>query len=195
MSGFKSYQKVWYEYWKGKTNLDFGSYQEQLEHENLPEIFPIFLLYVEMIIILFNTWPKGHEKQYFDYTTTMKKAGEFFLMIEAALRNSNQKIEVNWRAKISAIRVCFFNPKNNINQTLWHILELWLQINRRMIWDGLSSAHQQAIKACTKTFLNNMFFFGINELTEFLNKSVSQYNQDILDPSFESKQLEQLLSE
>jgi hypothetical protein len=170
MIEFKSYQKVWYEYWKGKTNLDFRSYQEKVELANLPEIFPIFLLYVEMIVILFNTWPKENEKQYFDYTTTMKKSGEFFLMIEEALRNPDQKIEENWKPKISAIKGCLCNTKNNINQILWHILELWLENNDSKIWNELSSAHLQAIKPYTKTFLNHMFFFGIDELTEFLNK-------------------------
>ncbi|KAA1068695.1 hypothetical protein PGT21_015633 [Puccinia graminis f. sp. tritici] len=194
MNEFKSHQKVWYEYWKENTNLDFRSYQKQVKHENLPEIFPMFLLYVEMFVILFNTWPKGHEQQYFDYTTTMEKAGQFFLMIEEALRNLDQKIEDNWKEKISAIRGCFCNPKNNINQILWHILDLWLKNNHSKIWNELSSKHMESIKSYTKTFLNHMFFFGIDELTEFLKKSMPQFNKDILDLSSKSKQLEPLPS-
>ncbi|KNF04337.1 hypothetical protein PSTG_02679 [Puccinia striiformis f. sp. tritici PST-78] len=167
----------WYTYWNGLTKTVFrNSNHDNMTVQELTKMFPAFLQFVEMILTII-PWPKKqlelNQEEKLDFNKELKNAAQFFEDFKAYLMESvlGEDSRPDWTAAKDQFIKNFRKGKGEPVPTLWCVLELWMKTHYKIIWKALSENKRDALCQNVKTFFNNIFFHGIEEMTEKISRS------------------------
>ncbi|KAA1088024.1 hypothetical protein PGTUg99_020362 [Puccinia graminis f. sp. tritici] len=172
---------VWYNYWEKEIKIDI---RDEAQLYRSPLSLPLFLFYVEMMIVI-SPWPltqQAQENNYkgLDYKEELEKAVHFFQRFRADLIELDSNPEVDedqneeWKEYKDLIQrhTNFSQQRQYTISVLWHTLELWMKTNpTSTLWQNLSEYHGKNLNRNLKNFFNNIFFYGVENLTEHLKKN------------------------
>ncbi|KAI7937805.1 hypothetical protein MJO29_015120 [Puccinia striiformis f. sp. tritici] len=156
----------------GLTKTESKDYNsDNMKLYELTKLFPAFLNLVEIILTVI-PWPKEQleltKEKKFDFFKEMKKAAQFFedFITYVMSSVSKKKDKDNW--KVTKYQILSTSGKRRHIYTLWRTLELWMKTHHKFIWKHLTFAPGDAFTPTFKEFFNNIFFHGIEDLTEII---------------------------
>ncbi|KNF02747.1 hypothetical protein PSTG_04032 [Puccinia striiformis f. sp. tritici PST-78] len=156
----------------GLTKTESKDYNsDNMKLYELTKLFPAFLNLVEIILTVI-PWPKEQleltKEKKFDFFKEMTKAAQFFedFITYVMSSVSKKKDKDNW--KVTKYQILSTSGKRRHIYTLWRTLELWMKTHHKFIWKHLTFAPGDAFTPTFKEFFNNIFFHGIEDLTEII---------------------------
>ncbi|KNZ47037.1 uncharacterized protein VP01_6733g1 [Puccinia sorghi] len=159
----------WYQYWNTHAKIDL----EILHHEGkllrFPFVFPLFLLYVEMIISIIpfkKELPLGVE---LDYPQEMRNAinsyHKFNILMQTPPDNEESQSCIENQI---LFKERLFRSKTRPCAILWTFIEFWIKSHYTGFWSEVKE--YSGFHAChaVKIFFNSIFTNGIETLNEKL---------------------------
>ncbi|KAI7938485.1 hypothetical protein MJO28_015405 [Puccinia striiformis f. sp. tritici] len=156
----------------GLTKTESKDYNsDNMKLYELTKLFPAFLNLVEIILTII-PWPKEQleltNKKKFDFFKEMTKAAQFFEDFQTYVMSSVSKKKYKDDWKVTKYQILSTSGERRHIYTLWRTLELWMKTHHKFIWKHLTFAPGDAFTPTFKEFFNNIFFHGIEDLTEII---------------------------
>ncbi|KNE92767.1 hypothetical protein PSTG_13825, partial [Puccinia striiformis f. sp. tritici PST-78] len=175
--------QIWYSYWFRLTQIDFQSFIQEIISKgssfgySLEEFFPVFLLYVQMIIT-FIPRPRIDQTQELkrpDLKAELIQASEFFRDFQISLNQINDDPAKSnlWIAKKTSINGAIQYKRRNSIGILWSLLEVWIHTHYEPLWTTICQANS-AINHNAKIVFNHVFCHSLENLTTLISHSSSE---------------------
>ncbi|KNZ52726.1 uncharacterized protein VP01_346g10 [Puccinia sorghi] len=161
--------KRWYHYWNKHAKIDLETFHHEEELTSLKFVFPLYLLFVDMIISIIPS-KQDHPLEFeLDYPQEMRNAIHSYQQFRKIINTPPENGEsIIWEKK----RLTFIQAKVNSNQRplyiLWKYLEFWMEYNYKYVWNHVIETNGLRASTCFKSFFNTIFTYGIETLNEKL---------------------------
>ncbi|KNZ52133.1 uncharacterized protein VP01_3681g3 [Puccinia sorghi] len=157
----------WYKYWNIHAKIDLEILQRGKEVLRYQFIFPLFLLYVEMIISIIPFKPELPLDMELDYPHEMRNAiqsyFEFNNLINTQPGNGECKIQIK---KQMSFKETLRHSRRKPSPILWIFIQFWMEKYYTAVWNKVKESN--SLNACNyfKVFFNSLFTHGIETLNE-----------------------------
>jgi hypothetical protein len=159
-SSFWTHKELWYNYWIIKTGVDFRKHNEHLHWNELLEIFPMYLFFVEMITTII---PRAENKKLSPARELSLACHSFFQLLDGRFADSKKE-------KYRALQQQILNYSTSPTYfKLWAFLSYWIDINRGSLLSAVSP-EKDYIPNYFKTFFNTVFYISIEHFHTIYKK-------------------------
>ncbi|KAA1066241.1 hypothetical protein PGT21_026075 [Puccinia graminis f. sp. tritici] len=176
MEMFMNDLDIWCGYWAEHINIDIKDLKDDLIFFDFPYLFPVFLFYIEMIITMIPYKKDQQTKDKLDYPLEMRKAIKVFQEFKEYLDQPVSDEMDLWKERKEFILSSTRGTKNVSISILWHFLEVWMEREYKSLWEKLKEKNRMKINQFAKKFLNNIFFYGNENLkTQIMSSRLGQH--------------------
>ncbi|KNZ57307.1 uncharacterized protein VP01_218g5 [Puccinia sorghi] len=157
---------IWYQYWNKHAKIDLASLYCVGKLLRYQFVFPLFLLYVEMILSIIpfkKGLPLDVELDYpHEMRDALKSYQEFHKILQTPPDDGVYKI---WIEKRRSFQEHLGHARKCHNKLLWTFVDFWLESKYKSVWNHVKAKH--AYKNFQSLF-NTIFTQGIQTLNEKL---------------------------
>ncbi|KNZ59681.1 uncharacterized protein VP01_1681g3 [Puccinia sorghi] len=159
----------WDKYWNTHAKIDLEILQRGKEVLKYQFIFPLFLLYVEMIISIIPFKQELPLDTELDYTNEMRNAiqsyFEFNNLMNTQPGSGEGKIQIE---KQMSFKGTLSHARKRPSSILWLFIEFWMKNYYKAVWDQVKKRNSSSACDYFKVFFNSLFIHGIETLNEQL---------------------------
>ncbi|KAI9625031.1 hypothetical protein KEM48_008605 [Puccinia striiformis f. sp. tritici PST-130] len=160
---------TWLKYWNHQTGYNLEEFSTKNWPPELQKIFPLFVLYAEMIITVLGDPNEDH----LEYVKKLKRAMDFFK--ELVEHDSSGNLEEDSKVKVREMKAFLLeNIKKKRaprSEFLWHILKFWITEEHHNLWTN-EKIGQLSVNDHFKGLFNSIFSFSIENLTKFYKSRI-----------------------
>ncbi|OAV87323.1 hypothetical protein PTTG_02790 [Puccinia triticina 1-1 BBBD Race 1] len=177
---FATVVDTWHKYWKQAARLDLQSWDDHSSYfSGHPVVIPLFFVYVEILISVLpatsSRKPGSEEERMQGYREEMAKALNLLREFKSYLANPRafRAVREIWREKRAVTGSIGGRRVGEAAVTLaWHLLEIWVEAEHPQLWLDFKNQSEDKLHKYLKKFFNNLFFYGIEGLTNQAHKIV-----------------------
>ncbi|KNZ56362.1 uncharacterized protein VP01_2420g1 [Puccinia sorghi] len=168
--GFMDNIQKWYQYWNthAKIELEILHHMGQ-ELSSLQFVFPLFLLYVEMIISIIPFKPDIPLEGKLDYPQEMRNAINSYQKLNMLMKTPPENGE---STILKEKQWSFYHSSRCASQRpsgiLWNFIEFWMESNYKAVWNEVKEFNNLHARKAVKSFFDTIFSYGIETLNENL---------------------------
>ncbi|KNZ63294.1 hypothetical protein VP01_1162g8 [Puccinia sorghi] len=167
--GFMIVIQNWYQYWNIHAKIDVAKLNHGEEVSSFRFVFPLFLLYVEMIISIIPFKQDIPLEGQLDYPQEMRNAINSYLLFNKLI---NTPPENGDPTNLQKRRIAFKQSAHNFSRKpsgiLWIFLEFWMESHYKAFWNYVKERNGFQATRQVKSFFNTIFINGIETLNQNL---------------------------
>ncbi|KNZ58725.1 uncharacterized protein VP01_1874g7 [Puccinia sorghi] len=167
ISIFMSNINNWYQYWNTHAKIDVETFNNEEKLSIWCFVFPLYLLYVEMIMSIIPSKKNQPLEKELDYPQEMRKAVHSYQEFKRIMKASPGNLEPRiLREKRNSFYFASCIATHRPSSILWHFLEFWLECNYITVWNHIKELNGLHATKRFKSFFNTIFAHGVNTLNQ-----------------------------
>ncbi|KNZ51577.1 uncharacterized protein VP01_38g8 [Puccinia sorghi] len=162
----------WYQYWNTHTNIDLETLHHGEKVSRFQFVFPLFFLYVEMIISIIPFKKDLPLQVELDYPQEMRNAIHSYLYFNSLMNTPPEIIQSETLLeKRRSLNNAVKNRNKKPSRIIWKFIDFWMEFNYKALWHNIKEKNGSRSRTSFKSFFNTIFSHGI----EIINQNLRYY--------------------